>query len=341
VLPALGKAARFHYQFRYPDGSRVETIDERNPYHGGIDVGNVGFTFTPIGRAFLAEQWGRRGWDKLGADLIASLELYGQEGAVAEAPADALGQSQAGVSVLSEKGVARAATVRRGPWFACLSAYTAEVPKSRWIQDRQNFVSLYHDKVGLILGGGNTKLQPAWSNFTVGDMGLLRHKPGDTKPDFRPKGELYHVPSAATLVHDEELGLDLRYGPARCRIRIEPRDDRRLDYVIEATGETPLPILAHLTLMPHLGKTLRTAGGTEALIDKSPVELSAAQVAGGVTYAGYRLTVPETATVHWPALPHNPYRKDGRATAGEGRIEVRVPFDEQHRKHTITLEILK
>jgi len=34
---------------------------------------------------------------------------------------------------------------------------------------------------GLILGGGNTKLQPAWSSFTLGDITILSHRP-DTQP---------------------------------------------------------------------------------------------------------------------------------------------------------------
>ena len=33
--------------------------------------------------------------------------------------------------------------------------------------------------IGVFLGGGNTKLQPLWSTFTVGDVSLLKHKPGD------------------------------------------------------------------------------------------------------------------------------------------------------------------
>jgi hypothetical protein len=58
---------------------------------------------------------------------------------------------------------------------------------SRWIQDRQNLVSLYHDKIGVILGGGNTKLQPLWSTFSVGDRAQFHHKAGDETPiSFRP-----------------------------------------------------------------------------------------------------------------------------------------------------------
>jgi hypothetical protein len=51
--------------------------------------------------------------------------------------------------------------------------------------------------------------------------------------------------------------------------------------------------------------------------------------------------LPSSATLLWPALPHNPYRKDGRAEAGEGLISVRIPFDAQRREHEMVLEIVK
>ncbi len=337
VLPALEKGARFHYHFRYPNGERVETIDERNPYHKGIDTGNVGFTFTPIGRAYLSEQWARYGKDKLPADLIASLLLYGQEGHVAQTPPPEPRE----MFVLTEDGTGRAATIRSGPWFVCLSAYTAPIHKSRWIQDRQNLVSIYHDQTGVILGGGNTKLQPAWSNFTVGDMTLLQHKKGDANPDFIPKGELYHVPSAAKLVREPDPGLDLTYGPSACRVRVCPRDDRTLACVVEATTESDLPVAAHLTLIPHLGGQLETAAGQKAVLGEAAVDWSADQVGGKVTHAGYRLHLPASATLHWPARRHNPYRKDGRSTPAEDRIEIRIPLDNEHPSCTIVVEILK
>ena len=50
---------------------------------------------------------------------------------------------------------------------------------------------------------------------------------------------------------------------------------------------------------------------------------------------------PATASFHWPALPHNPYRKDGRAAAGEGRIEIRIPLDSEHFQAQMTVEILQ
>ena len=39
---ALRRAAIYHSNFTYPDGSEVETVDERNPYHKSIVMPNVG-----------------------------------------------------------------------------------------------------------------------------------------------------------------------------------------------------------------------------------------------------------------------------------------------------------
>jgi len=337
VLPALEKAAVFHRHFTYPDGSNVETVDQRNPYHRGVASGNVGFTFSEAGRAYLQNQWSQRGLENLDADLIASLVLYGEEGPIEPAPAS--GETR--VFVLTEGDVDRAATVRRGPWFVCLSAYTTPIAGSRWIQDRQNFLSIFHDRVGLILGGGNTKLQPGWSSFTVGDTSLLAHTPGDEKPDFQPKGELYHVPSAAKLVVEPEPGLDLTYGPETCRIRVHAKHERTLECTIEATAESDLPVAAHMTLIPHMGQPLETAAGEKVTIGSDPISLSPEQLGGSLSYAGYRLHVPASASLHWPALPHNPYRKDGRAGASEGRIEIRMPFGPKPRKHALRVEIVE
>ncbi len=337
VLPALEKAAVFHRHFTYPDGSNVETVDQRNPYHHGAAAGNVGFTLSAAGRAYLENQWSQLGLENLDPDLIASLLLYGEEGPIEPAPAP--GETQ--VFVLTEGGVDRAATVRHGPWFVCLSAYTTPIVNSRWIQDRQNFVSIFHDQVGLILGGGNTKLQPGWSSFTVGDLSLLAHTPGDESPDFRPKGELYHVPSAAKLVLEPEPGLDLTYGPETCRIRVRVKDERTLECTIEATAESDLPVAAHLTLIPHIGQPLETAAGEKVTLGSDPVSLSPEQVAGCVTYGGYRLHVPASAGLEWPVLPHNPYRKDGRASPAEGRVELRIPLNKEKRECRLAVEIFE
>ena len=76
------------------------------------------------------------------------------------------------------------------------------------------------------------------------------------------------------------------------------------------------------------------------VLGDEPITLPADDVRGQLTYAGCRFKLPEVASLHWPALPHNPYRKDGRAAAMEGRIEIRIPFDADRREYEVGIEVL-
>jgi hypothetical protein len=332
VLPALEKAAAYHAHFTYPDGKSVETIDQRNPFNADVALGNVGFSFSPVGRTWLQQQWAKAPQIGRAADLMAAMVHHGEEGPMAPPPArDAF--------ILRDGGVPRAAVIRRDGWFVAISAFTTPVSNVRWHQDRQNLLSIFHDVTGLILGGGNTKLQPAWSNFTVGDVGLLVHRPGDARPNFIPPAGLFHVPSAARLVEGPEPGLDLTYGPEQCRIGIRWINPRKIAYRVETTLTSGLPVAAHLTLLPQLGKTLQNGSRQKAVLDKERLQWSAQELAGTLRCCGCCLTLPATATLAWPKLPHNPYVKDGHAEPAEGRIVITLPFDAQHPRYEVLIEI--
>jgi len=334
VLEALRHSAQFHAAVLWPDGSAAPCFDERQIYHRGIRLGSVGFTFTPEGRGYLLQQLGKHLAEggRIGTEWAASMLLYGGQG---DSLAPAAAGDEATVWIGSRDGLIQ----RRKPWQWAFSAYVCPPPKSRWIQDRHNLVDIFHDRLGLVIGGGNTKLQPAWSNFTVGDMALLRHKPGDENPDFLPKGPLFHVPGEAKLIREPQLGLDLTYGRQVCRIRIQPKDDHRLNLILSVPGLEDDPVAAHLTLLPHMKKLLKTAGEQSVTLGDASIAWTPAQVAGGVSHGAARLLVPDTASLFWPALPHNPYRKDGRAEPAEGRIEIRIPFDRRHTEYTVALEV--
>lgn len=220
VLEALARAARFHANYVYPDGSVVETVDERNPYHRGVQLGNVGFSLTPAGRGFLQQQHGLHlaNGGRFDADYAASMLLYGGEG---ECEPTAAGKRNHRYAMGEE-----ALIVRDGSWFASLSAYVCTPPADRWRQDRQNFLSLFHDRTGLIVGGGNARLQPLWSTFAVGDTGLLQHVPGDEDPDFGARPGLIHLPEKVSLRSaGKSCGLELRYGEEDCRVTVETLSD--------------------------------------------------------------------------------------------------------------------
>ncbi|MBP7140279.1 MAG: hypothetical protein KBA71_00085 [Opitutaceae bacterium] len=329
---ALERASAFHLNFTYPDGSNIETVDERNPYHAGASYNhNLGFSYSPEGRAFLSRQWDNLDW-KLSADAISSYLLYGEEGPMVIPPSE-------NTYALVEDGAPRATVTRKGPWILVMSAYTSPLVQDRWIQDRQNLVSIWHDSTKLILGGGNTKLQPAWSNFTVGDMHVLRHTPGEERPDFAPKGELYWIPSHATITNGDFPALALTYGPVQCQIALKPIDANRLKYEVSAKSETPLTVLAHLTLMPKLGANLNTSGGYRGKLESTAIELDSARLGNGMEYGDIQLELPEGTTLHWPALPHNPYMKNGHSDPKEGRIELRIPLVPNGTSKTVTLRI--
>lgn len=344
VLPALERAARFHANFTYPDGSRVETIDERQVFHPGVLMPNVGFTFSPEGRGFIRSQWERIAANAaaagkppvLAADTAGAFVLYGDEGIAAKMPGD----KERSRFVLGKNA---ALTERRRPWFAVLSAYHAPVPQSRWIQDRQNLVSLFHDRVGLIVGGGNTKLQPLWSTFTVGDTALLFHRPGDETPDFKPRAGLFHVPARATLETDA-LALSLVYGdpvdsPVSCRVEFRPDSDTTARLIYSVDVLPALPVAAHVPLIPRMNAAWKTASGKSGKLNAMPLRLTFAEMGGWFEHDGWRVDLPPGASLVWPVLPHDPYRKDGHAEPKEGLIVLVLPFSPDRLRHEVIFQI--
>jgi hypothetical protein len=321
VLAAVQRAARFHVNFTYPDGSNIETIDERTPYSQRYALPNVGFTFSAEGRGYLRQQWTHLKAQGIPAavDALASLLLYGEEGPVVPPPG-------ANCDATFVTGDSKAAVLHKGAWCACFSAYTGPLSTSRWIQDRQNLVSLFHPKTGLLLGGGNTKLQPLWSTFTVGDTSLLKHRPGDEQPSFAQPAGLLHVPTQAAL-EQKDQSLKLQYGDACCSVALDlsQADTARLTYTAKA-GTNHSPVEAHLPLLPAMGKPWRTASGQQGNLSATSFKLSASEAGAWFEHNGWRVTLPPGSSLTWPVLPHNPYRKDGHAEPAEGRIVLSLPF---------------
>ena len=334
VLDALQRSARFHAHFTYPDGSSIETIDERNPYSRRYALPNVGFSFCAEGRGYVREQWTRLKAQRLAesTDTLASLLLYGEEGPVAPPPG-------AGGNSTFTTGDGKASVIRKGPWCACLSAYAGAISRSRWIQDRQNLLSLFHEKTGLILGGGNTKLQPLWSTFTVGDTSLLKHQPGDENPDFSEPTSLLHVTSRATLETNGRR-LALAYEETLCSVALDlpEKNKARLTYTVKSSANTSR-VEAHLPFLPAVGKRWRAALGKSGRLGTAQFKLTAAEAGAWFEHNGWRVEVPPQSSITWPVLPHDPYHKDGHATPDEGRIVLTVPFSTNTTMQVISVSL--
>jgi hypothetical protein len=327
VLPALQRSAHFHAAMTYPDGRAVETVDERNPYHDTIAGPNLGFSFSPEGRAYCRRQIERLG-STVGPEVAASFILYGEEGDVAPEP-------KSGDMYLS--GDKQAMTRQQGPWFTCLTSYTADLSEKRWIQDRQNFFSLYRDGLHVIVGGGNTKLQPLWSTFTVGDVALLKHKGGDENPNFIPPSGLKHTPASATL-HPDQNSVDLDYGDAKCSVSVDISDPAKAKLVYELKSPGAKDVAAHVTLLPQLKQKWSSASGKGGTLSDEPIALSAGEAGAWLAHRGFKISLPPQASVNWPVLPHNPYTKDGHAETSEGRIVITLPFSADQMHYELIVE---
>lgn len=325
VLGALRRAAQFHAAVLWPDGSSVACLDERQIYHAGIETGTVGFTFTPEGRGYLLQQMGQylaKG-NLPGAEYAATMLLYGDGG---EGVKPAAAGDEATAWIGKHDGYIR----RQKPWQWALSGYACPVPQNRWIQDRHNLLDVFCDGLGLVAGGGNTKLQPYWSTFTVGDCSLLKHTPGDENPVFNPQLDLQWVPTSAKLT--EQGRLELKYGTLDLSARCEVQPDGSLKVVYEAPADQRVE--AHLPLLNRANRLILGNGKTLRL-DDTPVVLNATEIGGWFEYGGLRVTPPQGASLRWPVMQHDQYRKDGSATLGTAKLVVVMPFAGTNRQEVL------
>ena len=168
ALKALRRSTDFHKYFTYPDGTPVETINDRNRYWGVSMWGQFGFSHFPDGRRYAAflTSFSPYGGDtkSYGGDIqslgrIAQNALYYHEGKTAPIPQDQPNYSHA---------MKVTAGIRKtGPWVVSLSGIIAPpVSLNNFFLDRQGNLSVFNKKTGLIISGANSKRQPELATFT-------------------------------------------------------------------------------------------------------------------------------------------------------------------------------
>ena len=332
VFDALQRAAHFHSSVLWPDGSCVSCVDERMVYSKSIRPGNVGFSWVPEGRGFLLKQLAvasRGGTQPADADLAAALLLYGGEGEVI-APAAEQDTARAYI------GEREAVIQRRKPWQWAMSGYACKPYRSRWIQDRHNLLDVYHDAMGVVVGGGNTKLQPYWSTFTVGDPATVRHTPGDEDPDFTPDVALLWTPDSASVAGDESeerTRLDLRLGSVDCSVTVAAASPDAL--TLTYTAPPGARVEAHVPLLCR-SKRVRFATGARMRLTADDLRLSRADVGEYIVFGGLKVTVPAGASLRWPERQHNPYKKGGGSGLSQAKLVLVLPFEDVG-SHTVQL----
>lgn len=320
VIPYLERALDFQIKMVYPEGSLIETLDGRSRYNPRI-LALAHFTLSqfPEGRRFvkfLVAQMIKKGITlQFSSDLLRNF-LYYHEGIDEKIPLEKTSY----VYNTGNKLLVR----RKAPWFYCLSGFTAAPTKNRWGLDRQNFVSVWNDQVGLIIGGGNSKAQPEWSNFV-----------------FPRSGRPIHIPSNGVVREkNPNDAVTLTYEDKRASIEVSPKSKRELQIKthLEGAGSSAS---GQLLLYLRAGSTLKTATGEVFSLSEKNLEVSAENSGGWIEYEGWRITLPHRSKVSFPSFPYSPQNRQAKAALSEARGLLSYPLDATAPSATFTITVMK
>lgn len=348
VKRALERGNTYHFNYTYPDGSSIETVDERNPYPPlEIEKDSSGATtflsrlmpphpglyFSEDGRALLTHLFQRL--DERGSKEIENAEY------LLLCPPDAdRGPGSSAVPPTRYRMGDDALLVRENPWLLSFSAYCAERTPNRFIQDRQNLLSIYHRDVGLIIGGGNTKLQPLWSTMTVGDTNLVSPEGSTRDSDLAPKTNLAYVPEKTEI--EETAGnvcrLRIEASGAITEVTSEILSANTLQIKAHLAEASPrgLPVANHFTFIRYPERPVSFSDGTYVELGDERFKKTGLE---WISHHAWKLSLPREAIVTWPALPHNPYSGDGQADHTQGRLVVTLPFSNKGDRFAMQLKV--
>jgi hypothetical protein len=288
ALEALRRSTDFHEYFTWPDGTPVETINDRNRYWGVSPWGHFGFSHFADGRRyaeFLTRSFTTNDLSLETLGRLAQNALYFHEGPTAPIPQD---------QPRYHHQMSVAAGIRKsGPWTVCLSGLIGTPTTSQWYLDRQGHLSVFHEKLGLIVTGANSKRQPELATFTEKIGG----------------NDVPTPTSSRLMMSDKADELALAYNSFFAVLEVMPASDKRVEFrfVITPTGRmAPADLNLQLVLKP--GETVETAAGRTTVLDEKPIRWSAEDVGNWIRHRGWTLKLSTGARLAWPIYPFNPYR---------------------------------
>jgi len=295
AIKALRRSTDFHKYFTYPDGTPVETINDRNRYWGVSMWGHFGFSHFPDGRryaAFLASFSPYGGDTKsYGGDMqslgrIAQDALYYHEGKTSPIPQDQPNY----IHAMKVKAGIR----KTGPWVVSLSGIIAPpVSLNTFFLDRQSNLSIFNEKKGLIISGANSKHQPELATFTevIGSDSI--HMPVSSRLDMGEKSDR----------------LAIAYNTYFAILEVPKPSEKQLKFHFTTTykwGDATSGMTLQLVLKP--GEMLETGTGKKVMIGTDKIELGDDDLGGMIKQNGWTLHLPPGMHLSWPIYTYNPYK---------------------------------
>lgn len=308
AIPALRRATTFHKNFTWPDGTPVEVINNRNRHWEVSAWGQFAFSHFPDGRGYAEFLTSKFQADKLSVDALGRLSqdaLYYHEGPAEPAP-------QAQPEYEYQMNVP-AGIRKTGPWSVATSGIVeTQAVRNQFYLDRQGNLSIFHEKLGLIVSGANSKNQPELATITEKIL-----------------GQVFYLPLSSRLqMGARQDRLSLGYNSFWADVLLpRPRQDE-CDFRIAITGVGEVPEEARLTLQLVLkpGETLETGAGRKLTVGSERIELSPEDLGGLIRHHGWTMKFDSTARLVWPVYPWNPYGDAPEKNLGAAVAALTMPL---------------
>ena len=116
---------------------------------------------------------------------------------------------------------------KTGPWIVCLSGLIDTPIENRFTLDRQGHLSIFHEKLGLIVTGANSKRQPELAGFV----------------EKTKSGHEYHLPTSSRLRMGESvdrLGIAYQTFFAELTVPLPTDKSVELHYALKETARNQL-----------------------------------------------------------------------------------------------------
>jgi len=289
ALRALRRATNFHKYFTWPDGVPVEVVNDRNRHWGVSAWSQFAFSNFPDGRRYAEFLTGYFRPEKMTMETLGRLAqdaLYFHEGPKTSIPQD---QPQFAYQMKIPAGIRKSA-----PWVVALSGVIdTQAINSQFYLDRQAHLSVFREKLGLIISGANSKRQPELATFSE-----------------KVLGQVVYLPLSSRLqMGDNQDRLSLAFNTFFSDLYVPRPANSELSFrfVISGRGTPAEEPRLTLQLCLKAGETLETAAGRRFTLSGDRIELQATDIGGWIRHHGWTMKVDPAARLIWPVYPHNPY----------------------------------
>ncbi len=308
ALAAIRRATDFHKNFTWPDGTPVETVNNRNRYWALSAWSHFAFSNFADGRGyaeFLASKFDAGGLSANDMGRLAQNALYYHEGATEPPP-----QAKPAYAYR----MALPAGIRKtGPWAVAYSGIIdTQAPRNQFYLDRQANLSVFHEKLGLIVSGANSKRQPELATFAE-----------------KLLGQVFYLPLSSRLQMSDAVDrLSLAYNAFWADVLVPRPSPAELNFRVEITGVGSPPDDAQFTLQLVLkpGEQLETGTGRRITVGAEAIDLAPEALGGLLRHHGWTMKLDPGAALHWPVYPFNPYADAPEKTLEHAVATLKVPL---------------